>query len=178
MRWLTIFYAIRFKWTATAAIGIHSTKARLSQLVNFKNTIWYFRRTICKKILFETWKKCCHRNVWNTSDCSGPCFMNQASDFERHKRFKEGRESVRDDERCGRSEKVRTQELIGQRVLGLELLCWGCKGVQEEIPSEDPGSLQIESVAFLPGQGTRPQLHPCNGLFDQDGNQDSSSASL
>ena len=29
--------------------------------------------------------------------------MNQASDFESHKRFKEGRESVRDDERCGRS---------------------------------------------------------------------------
>ena len=33
-----------------------------------------------------------------------------------HKRFKEGRESVRDDERCGRSKEVRTQELIGQRV--------------------------------------------------------------
>ena len=40
--------------------------------------------------------------------------MNRASDFEWHKRFKEGRESVRDDERCGRSKKVRTPELIGQ----------------------------------------------------------------
>ena len=29
--------------------------------------------------------------------------MNRASAFEWHKRFKEGRESVRDDERCGRS---------------------------------------------------------------------------
>ncbi len=36
--------------------------------------------------------------------------------FERHKRFKEGRESVRDDERCGRSNEVNTPELIGQRV--------------------------------------------------------------
>ena len=48
-----------FQWTATAAIGIHPTKAWLSQLVNFKNAIWtwgYFRRTICKKILFSTWK--------------------------------------------------------------------------------------------------------------------------
>ena len=42
--------------------------------------------------------------------------MNRASVFEWHKRFKEGRESVRDDERCGRSKEVRTPELIGQRV--------------------------------------------------------------
>ena len=32
------------------------------------------------------------------------------------KRFKEGRESVRNDERCGRSKEVNTPELIGQRV--------------------------------------------------------------
>ena len=37
--------------------------------------------------------------------------MNRASVFEWHKRFKEGREFVRDDER---SKKVRTPELIGQ----------------------------------------------------------------
>ena len=40
MRWLTNFYDFRFKWTATAEIGIHPTKAWLSQLVNFKNAIW------------------------------------------------------------------------------------------------------------------------------------------
>ena len=40
--------------------------------------------------------------------------MNRASVFEWHERFKEGRESVRDDERCGRSREVRTPELIGQ----------------------------------------------------------------
>ena len=40
--------------------------------------------------------------------------MNRASVFEWHKRFKEGRESMRDDERCGRSKEVRTPELIGQ----------------------------------------------------------------
>ena len=39
--------------------------------------------------------------------------MNQALVFEWHKRFKEGRESVRDDERC---KEVSTPELIGQRV--------------------------------------------------------------
>ena len=42
--------------------------------------------------------------------------MNQASVFEWHKRFKEGRESVRDDERCGMSKEVPTPKLIGQRV--------------------------------------------------------------
>ena len=41
--------------------------------------------------------------------------MNQASVFERHKRFKEGRESVRDDKKCGRSKEVNTPELIGHR---------------------------------------------------------------
>ena len=41
--------------------------------------------------------------------------MNRASVFERHKRLKEGRESVRDDERCGRSKEVNTPQLIGQR---------------------------------------------------------------
>ena len=45
-----------------------------------------------------------------------PSCMNQASVFEWHKRFKEGKESVRDDERCGRSKEVNTPELIGQTV--------------------------------------------------------------
>ena len=40
--------------------------------------------------------------------------MNRASVFEWHKTFKKGRESVRGDERCGRSKEVRTTELIGQ----------------------------------------------------------------
>ena len=44
----------------------------------------------------------------------GASCMNRASVFECHKKFKEGRESLRDDERCGRSKEVRTPELIGQ----------------------------------------------------------------
>ena len=45
-----------------------------------------------------------------------PSSLNRASVFEWYKGFKEGRESVRDDERCGRSKEVRTPELMGQRV--------------------------------------------------------------
>ena len=44
----------------------------------------------------------------------GSSCMNRASVFEWHKRFKEGRVSVKDDERCGRNKEVRTPELIGQ----------------------------------------------------------------
>ena len=44
-----------------------------------------------------------------------PSCMNRASVFEWHKRFKEGRESVRDDARCTRSKEVNRPELIGQR---------------------------------------------------------------
>ena len=47
---------------------------------------------------------------------SRPSCMNRALVFELHKRFKEGSECVRDDERCGRSKEVSTQELIGQTV--------------------------------------------------------------
>ena len=50
--------------------------------------------------------------------------------------------------------------------LGLGLLCWGFKGVQEEIPREEASILQIGSAAFPPGQYTSPQLHPCHRLFD------------
>ena len=62
--------------------------------------------------------------------------------------------------------------------LGLGLLCWGFKGVQQEIPWEVASTLKIWLVAFLAGQFTSPQLHPCHRLFDQDGHQHSSSASL
>ena len=59
MRWLTDFYDFRYKWIATAATGIHHTKAWLSQLAIFKNEIWtwrHFRRTICNKFCFKLGK--------------------------------------------------------------------------------------------------------------------------
>ena len=48
--------------------------------------------------------------------CFRPSCINRASVFEWHKRFKEARESVKDDKRCGRSKEVNTPELIGQTV--------------------------------------------------------------
>ena len=45
-----------------------------------------------------------------------PSCMKRVSVFGWHKRFKEGRESVKDDERCGKSKEVNTPDLIGQTV--------------------------------------------------------------
>ena len=77
----------------------------------------------------------------------GPSCMNRASVFEWHKRFKEGRESVRDD---GRVRKSEHQSWLAKG-LGLGLVCWGFKGAQQEIPSDEANTLQIGSVAFPPG---------------------------
>ena len=147
LRWLANIYDFSFKWTATAGVGIHPTKAWLSQLVNFKNAIWtwgHFRRTIfCFKLRKNDAIKTYGMHEW-------------------HKRFKEGRESER----------------WLAKELGLGLLYWGFKGVQEEIPSEEVSTLQIGPMTFPPGQCTSSQLHPCHRLFDQDGHQDSPSASL
>ena len=62
--------------------------------------------------------------------------------------------------------------------LGLGLLCWGFKEVQQEIPSEEASTLQIWSVAFPPGQYTSPQLHLCHRLFNRDGHQNISPPSI
>ena len=147
MRWQTNFDDVRFKWTAIAAIGIHPTKAWLSQLVKFKNAIWtwrHLRRTICNKILFYTWKNATETYGMFQTAFGASC-MNRASAFEWwHMRFKEGRESVRNDERCGRKS-------INQSWLAKGLRCWGFKGVQEEIQSEEASTLKIGSVVFPPG---------------------------
>ena len=50
-----------------------------------------------------------------------PYCINRASVFERHKRFKEGKEYVRDDERCGRVRKSIHQSWLA-KALGLVLL--------------------------------------------------------
>ena len=57
-----------------------------------------------------------------------PSCMNWASIFEWHKKFKEGKESVRGDETCGRSKEVNTPQLIGQRVMVTMLRLYGSSG--------------------------------------------------
>ena len=161
MRWQTNFYDFSFKWTASAGIGIHPTKAWLSQLVNLKNAIWtweHFRRTICNKILEHL--------AWIEHQ-----FLSGITDSRRAGilwRMMRGVGGVR--------KSIHHSWLA--KGLWLGLLCWGFKGVQEVIPWEEASTLQIGSVAFPAEQCTSLQLHPCYRLFDQDGHQDRSSASL
>ena len=61
-----------------------------------------------------------------------PSCMNRASVSEWHKRFKEGRVSVRDDERCERSKEVNRPELIGQTVRVTMLRFLGSSGKDSE----------------------------------------------
>ena len=174
---MTNFYDFSFKWTATAAIGIHPTKAWLSQLVNFKKAIWHFWRTICNCVLnLEKMPK-------KRMECFRLLFDHLAGI--KHQFLSGIRDSRKAGSLWGRMRGVGgVRKSIDQSWLakglglGLGLLRWGFKVVQEEILSEEASTLQIGSVAFPPGQYTSPQLHPCHRLFEQDGHQDSSSPSL
>ena len=127
------------------------------------------------KFCFKLGKKNATETYGMLQTAFGASCMHRASVCEWHKRFKEGRESERDNERYGWSKEVNTPELIGQRVrVRLGLLCWGFKGVQEEIPWEEASTLEIGSVAFPPALCTSLHLHPGHRLFDRDGHQDSS----
>ena len=51
-----LYIYFRFKWAATAGIGIHITKAWLSQLVSFKNPIWTWEERYAIKFSFKLGK--------------------------------------------------------------------------------------------------------------------------
>ena len=170
MRWLTNFYDFSFKRTATAAIGIHPTKAWLSQLGNFKNAIWLFRRTICNKIVL---------NLEKIPQKRMECFrlLLEHLAWIEHQFLSDIRDSRKAGNLWGMMRGVGgVRKSIYQSCLakGLGLLCWSFKGVQ----SEEASTLQIGSVAFPAGQYTSPQLHPYHRLFDRDGHQDSCPPSL
>ena len=174
MRWLTNFYDFSFKWTATAAIGIHPTKAWLLQLVNFKNAIWILEEQYAIKFCFKLGKNAMRWKLdlllWPSGsmlalpDPRRPDRANLSTNFWWSLFWQHWHDL----------------HAIGSHWTDSQqgILCWGFKGVQEEIPSEEASTLQIGSVAFPPGEWTSLQLHPCHRLFDQDGHQDNSSASL
>ena len=179
MRWLTNFYDFSFKSTATAGIRIHPTKAWLSQLVNFKMQSE-------REDTLEEWYaiKFCFKLGKNATETYG--MLQTALDhlvWIEHQFLSGIRDSRKAGSLWGMMRGVGgVRKSIHQswlaKGLGLGLLCWGFKEVPEEIPWEEASTLQIGSVAFLVGQCTSPQLHPCHRLFDQDGHQDSSSPSL
>ena len=171
MRCLANLYDFRFKCTARAGIGMHPTKASLSQLVNFKNAIWTWERYVIK-FCFKLGKNATETHGMLQTDFRPSC-MNRESVFEWHKRFNEGRESVRDDERCGRSKEVNISEFIGQRVrVRVTLLrFWGSLG-------RDSVGRCLYTWNRVSGISTRTMRQSttpfCHRLFDKEWHQDSS----
>ena len=115
MRWQTNSYDFTFKWTATAGIEIHPDCHSwwISKMQSGREDTLEERYAI----------KFCFKLGKNATETYGmlqtafwPSCMNRAWVFEWHKRFKESRESVREDERCGGNKEVNTPELIGQRL--------------------------------------------------------------
>ena len=131
-----------FKWTATAGIGIHPNKAWLSQLVNSK---------MQSDTLEERYaiKFCC--KLGKMPQKRMECFRLL---FDHHALIEHQFLSVIRDSRKARSLWGLMRGVGGVRksihqswlARGLGLLCWGFKGVQEEIPWEEASTLQIESV--------------------------------
>ena len=149
---------------AAAGNGLHPTKVWLSQLVNFKNYVWNWEKIPQKRM--ECFRQLFNHLAWIEDQVLS---------------------GIRDSRKAG-SLWGMMGGVLGVRKsinlswlakgLRLRLQCWGFKGVQEEISSEEASTLQIGSVAFPAGQCSSPQLHSCHRLFDQDGHQDSSSPSL
>ena len=132
MRWLTNLYDFRFKWTATAAIGMRPTKAWLPQ-----------KRMECFILLFDhiAWIEHQFFNGIRDSRKAGSLWgmMRRVG---------------------GVRKSIHQSWLVKALGLSLGLLCWGFKGVRQEIPSEEASTIQISSVVFPTEQCTSPHLHP------------------
>ena len=163
MRWLTDFCYFRLKWTATAAIRIHPTKAWLSQLVNFKMQSGREEKRYTTKLCFKLWK--------NTTEIYGMLHTVFGASCRNWASVLSG---IRDSRKVGSlGGMIRGVRGIGKPIhqswlakgLGLGLLCWGFKGVQEEILTEEASTHQMGSVTFPAGQCTSPTTPSLSQTF-------------
>ena len=174
MRWLTNLYDFRFKMNSYTLLKPDCHSWWISKMQSDTLEEWY-----AIKFYFKLGKNATETNGI-ASDCFGTILNESSISF---------LSGTRDSRKAGSLWGMMRGLMRGVRGvrksihqlakwLGLGLLCWGFKRVQEEIPSEEASTLQIGSVAFPPEQCTSLQLHSGHRLFDQDGHQDSSSLSL
>ena len=106
----------------------------------------------------------------------GASCMNRVSVFEWYKRFKEGRESVRHDERCGKGKEVRIPELINQiknfmdkdRHVSIKTI-----SAQFDVSVGTVDTIIREELKMQRFMRSSPKgAHFCHRLFDQNGHQD------
>ena len=156
---------LMFKWTATAEIGKHPTKTWLSQLVNLKNAIWTLEERYEIKFCVKFGKNALRWKLdlllWprdqETEFPAKACWLSQTQE--------------------GQTEQIHPQTFDDPffflqhwhdlHALGSHwtesqqgILCWGFKGVQQEIPWEEASTLKSVSGIFsrTMHQSTTPSL--------------------
>ena len=144
-------------------------------MVKLQLELWRLRSTYSwPSLLVELWPgvveerysiKFCFKLGKNASETYGmlqttflPSCMNRAWVFEGHKRFKEGRESVRNDERCEISKKVKTPELICQTVR-VTMLRFQGSTARDSVGSGQHSSNRVSNISTRTmHQSTTPSL--------------------
>ena len=167
MRWLTNFYDFRFKWTATAAIGIHPTKPWLSSWWISKMQSDTLEERYAIKFCFKLGKMS-HKRM----ECFRLLFDHLA--WIEYQFLSGIRDSTKAGSLWGMMRGVRgVRKSIDQswlaKGLGLGLLCWGFKGVQEEIPLEEAilvtHYLVKMCIKTVPQPPYSAELAPCDFCF-------------
>ena len=124
----------------------------------------------CEDTLEERYaRKFCFKLGKNATETYGmlqttirPSCINWASVFEWHKRIKEGRESARDDEKCGRSKEVNRPEFIVQRVkVRITMLRFEGSSWRDSVERGQHSSNRVSgSSTWTIHQSTTPSLSP------------------
>ena len=156
MRWLTNLYYFRFKKQLQQQLEYTLLKPDRHSWWISKMQSDTLEKRYAIKFCFKLGKYATEtygRSAW---------FWNSASVFEWHKRFKEGRESVRDDESCRWSKEVNTPELIGERfrvrVRVTILRFEGCSG-RDYVESSQHSSNRLSGISTKRmHQSTTPSL--------------------
>ena len=92
--------------------------------------------------------KFCFKLGKNSTETYGMLHTAFRACFEWHKRFKDGRESVRDDKRCGRSKEVNIPELIGQTVrIKVAMLRFYGSSRRDSVGEGEHSSNQVSSIS-------------------------------
>ena len=138
MRCRINFYDFTFKWTATAGIGIHPTKAWLSWWIS-KMQWGHLEERYAKKFCFKL-EKMPQKHM----ECFRLLF-NHLAGIE-HQFLSSIRDSRKPGSLWGMMKGVReVRKSIHHSWLAkwLGLLCWGFKGVHQEIPREEASTLHF-----------------------------------
>ena len=165
MRWLTNFYDFSLLWTATAAIGIPGSNEQLQQQLEYTllkpdcHSWWISKMQSGREEERYAIKFCFKLGKNSVTETYGMLQkLLEHLAWIKHQFLSGIRDSMKAGSLWGMMRGVGgVRKAIHQSWfakglgLGLRFLCWGFKGVQEEIPREEASNFQIGSVAFPTG---------------------------